>query len=266
MFARAIKSILHRIGLDVVRYQAEIVDPVDRAFRALRKLRDDYHQVDAREAAFVRFCCEKMPHSKSQLFQDLFALFQLNEKHGGYFVEFGACDGIELSNTYLLESEYGWTGIVAEPAKSWHEKLRQNRSAAIDYRCVWAKSGETLTFNETPVRELSTINDFLNHDGRARRGLRSNGTIYPVDTVSLNDLLSEHKAPQQIDYLSVDTEGSEFTILSAFDFNRWQPQVVTVEHNHVEPTRSKIRSLMTVNGFRHVFSNMSAVDDWYVRR
>src|SRR3990167_7150651 len=64
--------------------------------------------------------------SKSQHRQDLFVLSQLNFKRNGYFVEFGATNGIDLSNTYLLEKEFGWAGILAEPAKCWHKDLKKN--------------------------------------------------------------------------------------------------------------------------------------------
>jgi hypothetical protein len=46
--------------------------------------------------------------SKSETRQDLFVLEQLNFKRGGFFVEFGATNGIDISNTYLLEKEFGW--------------------------------------------------------------------------------------------------------------------------------------------------------------
>ena len=72
----------------------------------------------------------------SQLKQDLFVLLETGFKRGGYFVEFGATNGIDLSNTYLLEREFGWTGILAEPATAWHEALQRNRNAIIDTDCV----------------------------------------------------------------------------------------------------------------------------------
>jgi hypothetical protein len=68
--------------------------------------------------------------SKAQLRQDLFVLTHLDFKTHGFFVEFGATDGIHLSNSYLLEREFHWSGILAEPAKSFEVALRQNRPNA----------------------------------------------------------------------------------------------------------------------------------------
>ena len=82
--------------------------------------------------------------SRSQFRQDLFVLAQLNNRRRGFFVEFGAGDGIDSSNTFLLEKEYGWTGILAEPAKVWHRDLLKNRNAHIDLSCVWSRSSESI--------------------------------------------------------------------------------------------------------------------------
>ena len=84
-----------------------------------------------------------------------------------------------------------------------------------------------------------------------------------VDTVSLNDLLAEHGAPASIDYLSVDTEGSEFDILETFDFAKYQVRVITVEHNFKPDARESIQRLLESNGFRREFEIFSKGDDWY---
>ena len=89
-----------------------------------------------------------LSNSKSQLGQDLFTLSQLGFKRNGFFVEFGATNGIDFSNTYLMETKFDWKGILAEPAKLWHPSLNKNRSASIELDCVWKATGETLLFNE----------------------------------------------------------------------------------------------------------------------
>lgn len=205
--------------------------------------------------------------SKSQLGQDLFALSELGFKRNGFFIEFGATDGVGLSNTHILEKKFGWKGILAEPAKIWHTSLRKNRSAAIETDCVWRKSGDTLLFNEvtegTHTGELSTIDTFSGADNHRKiRELASNK--YEVNTISLSDMLKKHGAPKEIDYLSIDTEGSEYEILSAFDFKEYDIKVITCEHNYTD-MREKILSLLSGHGYERKFDDLSLFDDWYVK-
>jgi hypothetical protein len=84
-----------------------------------------------------------------------------------------------------------------------------------------------------------------------------------VRTISLNDLLQKHNAPAEIDYLSIDTEGSEFEILNAFDFSKHRVKVITCEHNYTE-MREKIFKLLTENGYSRIYVEFSGFDDWYV--
>jgi FkbM family methyltransferase len=201
-------------------------------------------------------------HAKSQLGQELFVLHQTQYKRAGYFVEFGATNGLALSNTFFLEKEFEWTGILAEPARVWHKDLIANRSAHIEKKCVWSTSDQKILFNETFSPEISTIEDFSELDTLSN--YRKAGKKYEVDTISLNDLLEKFNAPVSMDYLSIDTEGSEFEILSTLDFEKYQFRVITVEHNYTE-RRQDIFELLFKNGYERVFENVSEFDDWYVR-
>jgi FkbM family methyltransferase len=209
-------------------------------------------------ASLVRY----LEKSKAQGRQDLFVLQQLDFKSNGYFVEFGATNGLDISNTYLLESEFGWKGILAEPAKCWHADLLRNRRAQIELNCVWKDTGSILTFNEVDNSDLSTISAYNEAD--FWREARRSGRTYDVETISLNDLLTKYEAPRQIDYLSIDTEGSEFEILSAFNFEKYAFSVITCEHNFT-PAREKIYSLLTKHGYIRKFENLSKYDDWYIK-
>lgn len=203
-----------------------------------------------------------LPQSRAQFRQDLFVLAELGLKRDGFFVEFGATDGVNLSNTHLLEKEFGWRGILAEPARCWHAGLAANRGCTIDHRCVWKISGETIAFNQTAMPELSTIDKFSSAD--LHKEARKAGSRYDVTTVSLMDLLAEHGAPQHIDYLSIDTEGSEFDILESFEFDRYDVRVITCEHNFT-PMRRRVHALLTAKGYVRKFETVSEFDDWYVK-
>ncbi len=200
-------------------------------------------------------------HSKSQIKQDLFVLSQLNFKNDGFFVEFGATDGLSMSNTYLLEKEFNWKGILAEPARCWHKALEKNRSVALEKNCVWHKTGESLEFNEAKSSTLSTIVGFGDTDSHSK--VRHAGETYVVETISFNDLLIKHNAPKIMDYLSIDTEGSEYVILESLNFKNYKFKIITVEHNYTK-LRDKIYDLLVSKGYKRVFTDYSLFDDWYV--
>lgn len=199
--------------------------------------------------------------SKSQLGQDILALAVTGIDEKGFFVEFGATDGLRLSNTFLLERDFGWTGILCEPAKVWHKDLINNRSCLVDNRCVSSHSGLLVNFAEAPDAEYSTISEFCDQDrhGSVRKG----SSVYQVKTVSLRDLLITHNAPTRINFLSIDTEGSEYTILEDFDFTEYKFDLICVEHNYTI-NQEKIYTLLTANGYKRIHTELSQWDDWYV--
>jgi FkbM family methyltransferase len=199
--------------------------------------------------------------SKSQLGQDLLALIASGSKKPGFFVEFGSADGVALSNSFLLENELGWSGILCEPSRSWHEDLKRNRYCIVDTRCVYSRTGEQISFSENYIGELSGITEFTGND---HHGLINRTTdSYQVETISLLDLLRHHNAPKHVDFLSVDTEGSEFEILNAFDFSQYTFGAICVEHNYLE-NRPKVKQLLLANGYRQVYPELSDFDDWFV--
>lgn len=200
--------------------------------------------------------------AKGQIYQDLWALWVSGQKRGGYFVEFGAASGVQLSNTWLLEKKMGWTGVLAEPNPVFFSSLKRNRSCAISTRCVYARTGETLEFIGTRTPEFSGIADYMGE--RDPNKGAADSQRFRVETVSLNDLLVEAGAPRTIDYLSADTEGSELEILSAFDFDRWDVRAISVEHNATDK-REKLFDLLTARGYRRQFVELSWFDDWYVK-
>lgn len=106
-----IRSALHAIGLRVSSASK---------YKALQNQLEESRRKAAEGEAFRDFLLANLNGAsagwQSQASQDVFALVANGFKRGGYFVEFGATNGKSISNTYVLEKEFGWTGIVAEPA------------------------------------------------------------------------------------------------------------------------------------------------------
>jgi hypothetical protein len=120
-----------------------------------------------------------------------------------------------------------------------------------------------VVFNEVDDGMFSSLMEFSESDMHANR--RMNGFEYPVESISLEDLLRRYEAPDHVDFLSIDTEGSEFAILEAFDFSSFTFGAIFVEHNFTE-NRENIHKLLTTNGYKRIFSKFSRWDDWYLNQ
>ena len=212
----------------------------------------------------------KITEIKSQLYQDVFASFIIDKNFNKTFLEFGATDGIDLSNTYVLEKNFGWNGSLSEPSPQWHKNLKNNRpNSNIITKCIWSKSGEVLDFFESDVGVLSTISEYKESDkvsipGNTIERVRS-GKLVKVETISLNDVI--HKSFNSVapSYISIDTEGSEYEILRFFDFKKFRPVVFTIEHNFTE-IENKIDGLMFENDYVRIFKEFTAFDAWYISK
>ncbi|QLE96772.1 FkbM family methyltransferase [Neptunomonas phycophila] len=181
----------------------------------------------------------------------MWALEKNDFKKSGFFVEFGATDGVLLSNTYLLEKEFLWDGICAEPNPKFYKELKKNRSCTISNACISGNTGD--------IVEFILANEYGGIAESAKRGKHkskveayeiSNKSLH-LKTISLDDFLQENNAPEIIDYLSIDTEGSEYEILSSFPFDKWFVRCLSVEHNFGEQ-RELIYKLLSSLGYTRV--------------
>lgn len=235
----------------------------DALFKLLKIRRSKEGDSADKLTEFCNWALPRAPLSQGQLFQDLWVLWELCEKRNGYFCEFGATDGLDLSNSYLLEKAFGWSGVLAEPNPNYHAGLAQNRDCTISYKCVYSESGKMLPFLCASLPQLSRLIDVVPEDSHEIVGRRHEAQRVDVETISLNDLLAEANAPDHIDYMSLDTEGSEFMILEQFDFDRRSVGMLSVEHNNT-PMRDQVFDLLSRKGFVPRFREFSQYDDWYI--
>lgn len=206
---------------------------------------------------------------KSQLYQDIFAVLMVGNNYDKTFLEFGATDGLELSNTYLLENNCGWTGVLCEPSPQWHDILKKNRpNTKIVTECIWNKSNQKLRFFVSDVGVLSTLEEFKESDKLSIPGntkLRiEKGNLVTVNTISLNELIEKEFNGKSPSYISIDTEGSEYEILKAFDFKKYDPVCFTIEHNFTN-LQKDIDEIMKNHNYIRIFKEITVFDAWYVR-
>tara|TARA_B100001250_G_scaffold358523_1_gene334897 strand:- start:2330 stop:3136 length:807 start_codon:yes stop_codon:yes gene_type:complete len=202
--------------------------------------------------------------SKSQLFQDLFVLNEIDYLNKGFFIEIGAANGIDLSNTYLLEKKFNWDGVVVEPAKIWEKEISKNRSCTVSYDCIYSETGLKVEFLETTKPEFSSLNiDNKSKDIHENYRIKNNKK-YELSTLSFSDFASKYNIPKEIHYLSVDTEGTELEIIKSINLNDFDIKIITIEHNFTEK-REAIYSYLNNQNYKRVLEKFSLVDDWYVK-
>jgi len=195
--------------------------------------------------------------SYSQLGQDVEVLKKYAK---GYYVEIGASDGIELSNTYLLEKN-GWEGICIEPIPAKYEKLVNNRKAKCYNKAVYHTSDLEVIFSIANRCDLlSGIRDYIGKYNR--KVVFSEHTNILVQTKTLNDILDDAGAPRFIEYLSLDTEGSEFEILKSVDHSKYTFGIIDVEHNYEQPKRFDIMYYLLAHGY--ILEKENHWDDRYI--
>lgn len=183
----------------------------------------------------------------SQGGQDIYVTRILKEKRDGYFVEIGANNGYIMSNTYLLEKNYGWKGICVEATSYKINELTINRPNAICITsAVHSESNLELDFTTTLIDILNVITEYAEI---ALDFLKENGEIIKVITRSLTDILNDNNAPENIDYLSIDTNGSEFKVLEGIDFTKYKFGVITVKNSLIEERQNRIKEILTSNGY-----------------
>jgi len=198
--------------------------------------------------------------SYSQIGQDLKVIEFYKQKKNGFFVEIGASDGLNISNTYLLEKSFDWKGICVEPIPKNYNNLINNRKNSICCdKAVYNESNLIVEFDI--ANNFDLLSGISSNIDCHTKAVNANKTSIKVTTISLNDLLDKNNAPNFIEYLSLDTEGSEYEILKTFNFNKYIFGLIDVEHNYVEPRRTEIKNLLLSNGYVYLCENN--FDDCY---
>ncbi|NGX60069.1 MAG: hypothetical protein KR126chlam3_01231 [Chlamydiae bacterium] len=170
----------------------------------------------------------------------------------GIFIDIGAHSGIEISNTYFFETELGWSGICIEPIPELFDELTSNRKCVCVQGCITDHAG-TAEFIRFPGNRAwfsglkEKYNPLLLKNLEEAYGFNEYELIN-VDCITLNDLLEQHGI-QHVNFLSIDTEGGEFDILSSLNFEKFQIDVITVENNLGD---NRFAELMNKKGFRFV--------------
>lgn len=206
-------------------------------------------------------------------------------KTNGFFVEIGAYDGIKFSNTYFFEKYRNWQGICVEPIPEQYELLKRNRSCHCfsgcisdkighekflhvhggeEYRFVHRELGDRIVGKEHTEMLSGLIQHYhpkhLELIKKEISELNVDANNITVQCHFFEDILSQTQI-KHINYLSVDTEGSEFDILKSIDFDKHIIDVISVEVLYPD---IPIRSFLEEKGYS--FIKRCEYDDIYQKK
>jgi FkbM family methyltransferase len=180
--------------------------------------------------------------------------------HVGVCFEIGACDGFIGTNTYYFEQK-GWECICVEPNPHYFENLKINRKISLNYAC----GSENIDDQEFTIFDLgnnqSAISS-LSVDQRlvdSHTHLIKNNFTTKVNVRTLDFILDELKFDKKIDFLSIDTEGTEIEVLKGFDIKKWKPKLLVIENNFNDPEIEKYLST-----FGYIKNKRIEVNDFYI--
>ena len=207
-------------------------------------------------AKFGRFVNDKK--TNAQNYQDLFALYKSTGVK--IFIEVGAFDGVSNSNTLLLEN-MGWGGALVEPNKELISTIADNRKSKIIEACVFNKTlsgGGYVKFSVKNQPSLSSIDGFGAHITEVK-------STYLVKVITLEEIFRQLQTTV-VDYISIDTEGSEYEILKEFDFYTYRINAFTIEHNQEISKIVKLDLLLRKHGFRRILTFLPFNELFYVNK
>ena len=157
------------------------------------------------------------------------ALNQLDKKmlefinyENGYFIECGANDGVDQSNTWYFEKNLKWTGILIEPLNKQFQELKKNRSKKNKFFNLALCATETdniLLIEDNDLTSISNID----------RSKTIKSHFKYVNCTTLTKVLDEISAPNVIDFFSLDVEGFEDQVIKGIDFDKYNFKYFLIE-------------------------------------
>jgi FkbM family methyltransferase len=208
--------------------------------------------------------------SYAQNHEDVFLHRIFKDKKDGFYVDVGANDPNEISITkafYLA----GWSGINIEPDPMSFQKLVEHRKRDINLNVGAGENEEELTFFQLKVKtdqeDSTTVLSTFSHEIAERHCKEFN--IDKIETkvkiMKLSDIFSQHATGKEIDFMIIDVEGWELSVLKSADFKTFRPKVIVIEATYPTTqisTHQEWEHVLLENQYEYVY--FDGLNRWYI--
>lgn len=183
----------------------------------------------------------------------------------GTFLEIGCWDGELISQTSVLEQD-GWSGLCVDP----FPRNFENRKCKLCDKAI-SKDGKPREFIKvtTDRRYGGDVSYFSGFKNKVKTHLplikeHCEYSEETIETITIDELYYTYDLPEFIEFLSVDTEGSELEIFETIDFNKYSFGLIVFEHNEDVKTKYGVGRILKANGYKLI--QELRCDDIYINQ
>lgn len=151
----------------------------------------------------------------------------LNGQATGFYVDIGAHHPMRFSNTHLFYLR-GWCGINIDPEPGSMLPFKKYRKRDINIECGVGETPAMMTFHRFNDPALNTFDE---HEAK----LKNIGQYRVIDTIKiqvrrLDDILEQYMPKNRtIDFMSIDVEGMDLSVLKSNNWNKYSPRYILTE-------------------------------------
>jgi FkbM family methyltransferase len=197
-----------------------------------------------------------------QHLEDKYIEEYFDKNYVGTCIDVGCAQPIHGNNTFYFEQK-GWEVFCLEPNISHISNLKNHRKNVYNLACGnQNKTDVEFTICTLAGGNQEAISSLFVDD----RLLESHKQYSPVLTkikvnvITLNTFIEENNI-EKIDFISIDTEGTELDVLKGFDIEKYSPRLFIIENNYNE---SHIEDYL--KNFNYIKDKRIAVNDFYIKK
>jgi FkbM family methyltransferase len=152
----------------------------------------------------------------------------------GTYLEIGANDGYSQSTTFYLERVRGWSGILIEPDPANFLRCVRNRPGSTCFQLACVDEDHANAIIELTPLDLTSVTGSIVDPNDTERSRRHNGnTSIAVLGVTLSFVIDASPF-ENVDFMSIDVEGAELSLLKGLDLSRHAPSILIIETHDID--------------------------------
>lgn len=167
-------------------------------------------------------------NSYAQEGEDLIIDKLLKYKKSGFYVDIGAHHPVKFSNTFIFYKR-GWNGINVDAMPDSMKEFEKMRPRDINLQAAISNNNSEATFYIFNEPALNTLNAEEAKNKDNKNGYKIIREL-KLKTLKLSEILDKQLLEnQEIDFLSIDTEGNDLKVLKSNNWEKYKPKLVLVE-------------------------------------